>query len=186
MPPRVKITKQDIIETSVEMVRQSGEGALNARSIASALGCSTQPIFSNFESIEELENEVYIAAYNRYLGFIEREVSSGAYPEYKAFGMAYIRFAREEKELFKLLFMCERNGKTNPPPPDYTASVDILMQAKGITREKAELFHLEMWACVHGIGTMLATSFVELDNELVSLMLTDVYQGLSKRLEAKE
>ena len=88
MPPRVKITKQDIIETSVEMVRQSGEGALNARSIASALGCSTQPIFSNFESIEELENEVYIAAYNRYLGFIEREVSSGAYPEYKAFGMA--------------------------------------------------------------------------------------------------
>ena len=58
MPPRVKITKEDIIKTALELVRVGGEGAINARSIAGALGSSTQPIFSNFSSMEELEKEI--------------------------------------------------------------------------------------------------------------------------------
>ena len=41
--------------------------------------------------------------------------------------------------------------------------------------------HLEMWTCVHGIGSMLATSFLELDFELISRMLSDVYQGIRRR-----
>lgn len=186
MPPKVKITKEDIIKTTLELVRQGGEGMVNARSIASALGSSTQPIFSNFSSMEELENEVNMGAYQCYLDFIKKELSEGKYPPYKSYGMAYIRFAREEKELFKLIFMCDRNGKTTTPPPDYTESVEMIMKANNITKEEADLVHLEMWACVHGIGTMLATSFFDIDNELVSQMITDVYQGLRARLGAKE
>ncbi len=34
---------------------------------------------------------------------MRKEVESGEYPACK--GMAYIRFAKEEKELFKLLYM---------------------------------------------------------------------------------
>ena len=34
---------------------------------------------------------------------------------------------------------------------------------------------------VHGIATMFATGFVDLDWELVSKMLTDSYQGLRKQ-----
>ena len=105
MPPKTKITKQDIIEKALDLLREGGEGAINARSIASALGCSTQPIFSNFSSMEELEESVLLAAYECYLGFLRREAESGKYPAYKSFGMAYIRFAKEERELFKLLFM---------------------------------------------------------------------------------
>ena len=35
--------------------------------------------------------------------YMQREVESGEFPAYKANGMAYIRYAKEEKELFKLL-----------------------------------------------------------------------------------
>jgi hypothetical protein len=95
--------------------------------------------------------------------------------------MAYIRFAKEEKELFKLLFMCDKNGKKLVPTLDFDASVEMIMNANGITKEKATLLHLEMWACVHGIGVMLVTSFTDLEWELISTMLTDVYQGLRKK-----
>ena len=105
MPPKVKITKKDIIDKALELVREGGAEALNARSIARSLDCSTQPIFSNFESMEELEYSVLYAAFNKYLGFISAEIESGKYPAYKASGMAYTRFAREERELFKYLFM---------------------------------------------------------------------------------
>lgn len=182
MPPKVKITKEDIINTSLALVREKGEEAINARAIASALECSTQPIFSNFATMEELQESTVAAAYDIYLDFLKNEAESGKYPPYKAFGMAYIRFAKEEKELFRFLFMRDRKGKEITPTPDFSASVEMIMKANGITKEKAELMHLEMWTCVHGIGTMLATSFVSLECDLISNMLSDIYQGLRARL----
>ncbi len=186
MPPKIKVTKEDIIKTALEIVRKSGAESINARSIANELGCSTQPIFSNFSSMEELEEAVVAAAYDVYLGFLQGEVESGKYPEYKAFGRGYIRFAKEEKELFKLLFMCDRQGKELEVGADFEASVEYIMKAIKISKERAERMHLEMWASVHGIATMLATSFLELDSELISEMLSDVYRGLCMRHVAEE
>lgn len=186
MPPRVKITKEDIINTSVALVREKGEEAINARTIASALECSTQPIFSNFATMEELQQSTVTAAYEIYLQFLKNEAESGKYPPYKAFGMAYIRFAKEEKELFRFLFMRDRKGKEITPTPDFSASVEMIMKANKVTKEIAELMHLEMWTCVHGIGTMLATSFVSFSVELISDMISDVYQGIRLRHAVEE
>ncbi len=185
MPQKVKITKEDIINAAVSLAQKEGAGAVNARAIAAALGCSTQPVFSNFATMDDLQQAVILAAYERYLGFIKSETESGKYPPYKAFGMAYIRFAQEEKELFRLLFMRDRTGEDDSLSPDFEESVQMIMKANGIPRETAMLMHLEMWSCVHGIGTMLATAFLSLDEELVSRMLTDVYQGVRAR-HAKE
>jgi len=181
MPPKVKITKEEIVQTALMLLRKDGADAINARSIAAALNCSTQPVFSNFATMEQLQQAVADAAHGLYLSFLQNEVQSGKYPPYKAFGMAYIRFAKEERELFKLLFMCDREGKAVNPTADFTSSVEMIMRANGLPRETAERMHLEMWACVHGIGTMLATSFFAPEWELISDMLTDIYQGLRAR-----
>ena len=181
MPPKVKITESEIVQTALELLRVGGAQAVNARSIAAALNCSTQPIFSNFATMEKLQDAVSDAARKLYYDFISREVGSGAYPQYKAFGLAYIHFAKEEKEIFKYLFMCDRNGKDLTPTEDFEASVKIIMTANGISQESATRMHMEMWAFVHGIATMFATSFLELEWNVISDMLTDVYQGLRAR-----
>ena len=181
MPPKVKITKEDLINAAVALVRESGEEAINARTVAAALQCSTQPIFSNFATMEELRSAVIKAAFGLYLGFIEEEVKGGKYPRYKAFGMAYIRFAQEEKALYRLLFMRDRTGEEITPTVDFEESARMIQEANGVTAERARLMHLELWSCVHGIGTMLATSFLTLDWELISNILTDVYQGIRVR-----
>ena len=84
-------------------MRRQGAEALNARAVAGVLGCSTQPIFSNFATMEELRLAVVTEADRLCNDYIRREVEGGNYPPYKSSGMAYIRFAKEEKELFKLL-----------------------------------------------------------------------------------
>ena len=186
MPPKVKIAREEIVNAALEMIRQDGEASVNARSIAAVLGCSTQPIFSNFATMEELRGAVIDTAYECYLGFIQSEVKSGKYPQYKASGMAYIRFAREERELFRLLFMRDRTEEDTSPSPDFEDAAKAIATANGMTIEAARLLHLEMWSCVHGIGTMLATSFLTLDEELVSRMLTDVYLGTLARFLKEE
>ncbi len=186
MPPKVKITKEDIVKTALMLMRENGEAALNARAIAAALNCSTQPVFSNFATMEELQKAAIAAAYECYFGFLEREAASGKYPHYKAFGMAYIRFAKEERALFKLLFMRDRKGDALVPTPDFEASVAMIMAANDVEKERAQNMHMEMWACVHGIATMIATSFFEPEWDMISDMLTDVYQGIRSRNKGEE
>ena len=182
MAPKVKITKKDIIETAISLVRKEGSEAVNARRIAGELGCSTQPIFSNFLTMDELHSALIEDAYEIYFSFLQNEAESGKYPEYKAFGMAYTRFAREEKELFKLLFMSDKATREKMPSTDFNASIEMIMRANDVSHERAMLMHLEMWSCVHGIGTMLATSYLDLDEELISQILSDVYQGMRVRI----
>ena len=183
MPPKVKVTKKEIVAAALSLVRQNGPEALCARSVAGALGCSTQPIFSNFTTMEELQNETIAAAYALYSDFLQREARSGNFPTYKAYGMAYIRFAKEEKELFKLLFMRDRRGEDLSPSPDFLASVELIMQAYGLSLDLAQKMHMELWACVHGIATMIATSFLVLDWDLIGSMISDVFQGLRLKYE---
>ncbi len=186
MPPKVKITKEDIINAAVDIVKGSGAQAVNARNIASVLSCSTQPIFSNFSTMEDLRFAVIERAEAICGEYIRREIESGKYPVYKASGMAYIRFAKEEKELFKLLYMRDRSEESAPNETTLSNQMtDIVQNNTGIDAQEAKLFHLEMWAYVHGIATMFATGYLDLDWELVSNMLTDAYQGLRKQFDAE-
>ena len=136
--------------------------------------------------MEELEEEAMRTAFDLYLGFLNRECESKKYPKYKAFGMAYIRFAKEEKELFKLLFMRDRTGEALTLTEDFKSSVEMIMELSGVTRETAELMHLEMWTAVHGIATMHATSFLTLPPELISNILSDIYSGIRTTHISKE
>lgn len=182
MPPRIKITKEDIINAAVELVRSSGVQAINARTIASMLKCSTQPIFSNFTTMEELYLEVVKKSDMICNDYIKQEMEKGQYPAYKASGMAYICFAKEEKELFKLLYMRNRENEIVPESSELGDKMQSIVTSNtGLNNETAKLFHLEMWAFVHGIAAMFATGFLNLEDALVSRMLTDAYQGLRKQ-----
>ncbi len=55
MPPKVKITKEMILNTVLDITREVGFEAVNARSIASKLQCSTRPIFTCYENMNELK-----------------------------------------------------------------------------------------------------------------------------------
>lgn len=181
MPPSLKITKDAILEMAVCIVREQGGNALNARSLAQRLGCSTQPIFSNYENMDMLRQDVLHYAWGIYNQYMQKEIASGKYPDYKSSGLAYIRFAKDEQELFKLLFMCSRTTEeATAGEQDIRDIIDIIQRATGFSEELAKLFHLEMWTFVHGVAVMLVTSYLNWDWNFISDMLTDVYQGLLK------
>lgn len=182
MPPKNKISRDKILDAAMQLVRTQGAEALNARSIASAVGCSTQPIFSNFSTMEELKLVVVEKGDEIFSQFMQNQIEQGKYPPYKASGMAYIRFAKEERELFKLLYMRNRRGEPEPLQSKTDEQMDTLVQnGTGLGNEAGKLFHLEMWAAVHGLAVMAATDFIELDEELISRILTDTFQGLKSR-----
>ena len=180
MPPKVKVQKKEIVTGAVELVRKEGASALNARSLAKALNCSTQPIFSNFATMEELREAVMGEADELCASYVAREMEENRYPSYMASGMAYIRFAKEEKELFKLLHLQGQNEDGVGPLTDS----DFFTEGAEYAGEK--LLHLELWAYVHGIAAMFATSYLDLSWDLVSKMLSDSYANLKKQWDDKK
>ncbi len=182
MPPKAKFTKEEVVAAAIKIVREEGAGALTARTLGKGLGSSACPIFTLFSGMEEVQKAVLEGANALYEEYLRQDMQSGEYPPYKASGMAYIRFAKEEKELFKLLFMRDRSTETvTEDRESIRPLLELLKGNLGLDEEKAYLFHLEMWVYVHGIATMLATNYLQWDMEFVSLALTDMYLGLKSR-----
>lgn len=187
MPPKHKFKKEEITAAALNLVRSEGIDALTARAVAQKLQVSSKVIFGLFENMEELRQSVLESAYELYFDFVRRDMTSGHYPPYKSTGMAYIRFAVEEQQLFKLLFMCDRREqRQSTAGPDFEMAVDMIREANGISQDRATLLHMEMWICVHGIATMHATSFLTLEEEVISQILTDTYMGLLHRHLSEE
>lgn len=186
MPPAAKIKKEEIVAAALNLVRENGAGALNARAVAQKLNCSTQPIFSNYASMESLREDVIRCANEQYQQFLENGMKNSDYPAYKASGVTYIRFAKEEKELFKLLFMRDRSMEEIKEEKEELSGLIALVSANtGLSLDDAYLFHIEMWVCAHGIATMIATSYLEWEWDTISAILTDAYEGMKERYKNK-
>lgn len=54
MPPKAKVTKDNILDAALTIASKEGFSGITARSVAKELGCSVAPIYVNFETMEEL------------------------------------------------------------------------------------------------------------------------------------
>lgn len=174
MPPIKKYDRETIINIASKIVEKEGYKGLNARRLAKELGSSVNPIFNNFTSMEELQSEVT----KRIVKTYEDVMLEGAKHEksYKGIGLAYINFAKNYPEYFKILFMSSINEKAETLV-DRDLIVDTIIEAgqklTGFTYEEQKEFHIKVWMLTHGIACMLATRTVDLKDEDVDRLLEE-------------
>ena len=178
MAPTPKYSKEEITQLAFELVREKGYDMLTARDLAKRLNTSTRPIFTAFENMDELKKEVILKTNNLFEEYKKAEIESKKYPEYKASGMAYIRFAKEEKNLFKLLFMRDRTSETGIDDVSMSNEVSFITNNLKLSPDDATNFHIKMWIMMHGFATILATGYLDLDLDTISKMTTEVFNAL--------
>ena len=150
MPRTKQIEKQDILRAAAEVIRQKGESALTVRSIAGVLGCSTQPLYYEFANIEQLRAELLPYVRQQYLQF--------RCSNYKEFGRHFLNFARQEKELFRFVYLRRRApGETLLDDINYDETIRLLSQNLEMDPETARRMHHQMQYRCYGMGVMLAT-----------------------------
>lgn len=187
MPAKKQVTKEAILAAAFSLLKKEGFDSVNARNLANTLNCSTQPIYLSFKGMNELREALYPLAEEVYQSYVRAERNHSKESPYKAGGMAYVRFAKEEPHLFKLLFMRERTKTQAADEKKYlTETVQAIASQTGLSLDDAYRFHLEMWFMGHGIATMMVTSYFDLSMDEVSDMLDDAYQGLKARWLQKQ
>ena len=178
MPPRVRISKEMILNAALSLTREKGAGAVTAKAVAARLNCSTQPVFWHYENMEALKRDVFDEALKLFGGKLRRNRSDCRSP-YMGVGLNYIEFAAEEKELFRMLFMSDFGGTDRVRAElekDYVVSVIEL--SDGVTGAAAEDIYRTMWLFSHGIAAMTVTGTARFSDGEIRKMLSGVYRGL--------
>ncbi|MFC1863624.1 TetR/AcrR family transcriptional regulator [Thermodesulfobacteriota bacterium] len=157
MPPKINFRKEKIIQIAFEILRKEGLGALSARKIAMNLKCSTRPVYTAFRSMTELQDAVIEKARQYAMKYFQQNNDcTGSL--FLNMGIQYFRFAREEKELFKLLFLdgkmgmnLEKMGHPFLPLIDQMKKDDRLQD---ISEESLKRIGLNMWIYTHGLVSL--------------------------------
>ena len=185
MPPKVKITEEEILQAALEIIRSKGIAGVNARDIGKALGCSVQPVFRNFQNMEKLKEALYRKAEEALDSRMRGGMESHRIP-FLGIGLAYIQFAREEKNLFKLLFMSDEfKGKSvldMARGEDSREILGIIAGMTGLDITGAQQLFLAIWLLTHGIAALMATNSCEMSPEEITGLLMDAFGGMKMKL----
>ena len=182
MPRKVKFAAEDVIQAAVELVRKRGLQGLSAPAVAEELGGSTMPIYSHFNSMQDLEDEVVKKAWQLAASYQKKHFTGDIWIDQ---AVGYVVFAREEPHLFRCLldgrnlelkFQLNRHQweKLGVTLETYDGFEDL--DPEGVLRVRYSRAMLS-----HGIATAakigLTKIFLEND-KLLARFLTDASQAL--------
>ena len=185
MAPKNKFPKERMIEAALQVVRENGIDGLTAKTMADELGTSTQPVFTAFGSMDTVKQEVYAAAVRVYDGY----VAAGLKEKIAFFGvgMQYIRFAREEPELYRFLFL------TRTQDQEYSAMKSMrhlqelvrptLVNIYHITTEEADIYFRDLWFVVHSLSTLIVTGDCPYSDQEIGQILTSFSVSICKSIK---
>lgn len=189
MPPKPKYTKEQIIEAALGVVSQKGIDALTAKELGNALHTSATPIFTVFDSMQEVTDAVQVAAMERFASYAHK--TGADMPIFKQVGMQMILFAKEEPWLYRLIFMSQNSDvRSFDDIYAHLGSVadeclDTIEQDYGLSGEDAKVLFAHSWIHTYGIATLCATGMCDFTREEISGMLTQDFKAMMMLLKKK-
>ena len=182
MPPKPKFTKEEIVAAALELVSEKGIEALTARELGARLGSSARPIFTVFNSMEEVQVEVRAAALKRFESYAEKAMHYT--PVFKQVGMQMILFAMEEPKLYQLVYMSENAGATDFEGITQQLGdvaqlcVDVIQRDYGLSESDAKALFEHVWIYTFGIGALCATGMCRFSQEEIIQMLGQDFMAM--------
>lgn len=183
MPKKPATTKEAMIDGAFRLIKEQGYQVLTARNLASALGCSTQPIMYQFPNLDTLKDLTYQKAD----AFHSDYILSGS--DLLDIGLRYIRFAEEEPNLFRFLFQSGKFSGSSLEElisaPESAGILSVVCKELGLSKEEAAAFFEPLFAIVHGYACLIADNAVKYDPDAIKLALMNIADGLVKGTKEK-
>lgn len=181
MPPVVRYTRDAVLSAAYELVRRDGLSAFNARSVAQELGSSTQPIFRLFSGMDELRAGVMEMAREKMTEYMLEAVRNSDTP-YLTSGFSYVRFAQDEPELFKSLFIHGEGIDVEQMRPVPDELIGMIQQLGEFTVEQAKTLHGWLWVFTHGLAVSIATKSLTICENRLRKVLMGAYEAATLKL----
>ena len=185
MAPKNKFTREEMVAAAMRVVRAKGIAGLTAKTVADELGTSTQPVFTAFGSMDTVRQEIYAAAVRVYDGY----VNAGLHEKIPFFGvgMQYIRFAREEPELYRFLFLTRALDQEHSAMQSMRHLQALvrptLTRVYRISADEADLYFRDLWFVVHSLSTLIVTGDCPYSDGEIGQILTGFSLSICKSIK---
>ncbi|MGM9788171.1 MAG: hypothetical protein ACI3ZF_04615 [Candidatus Cryptobacteroides sp.] len=170
MPRTAFFSKETIISKALELVRAEGSDTLSARNLSKALNCSISPLFTVFENMDEIKTEVRKAAAQLFADYVDDVTDYN--PAFKEFGLRLVRFAKEEKNLFYLLFLDTEETGRDQVFKKAQECLEGIEEEYGITAQQADFLFTQMWTYTCGLAIMNMKGSEALSEDEISQRLS--------------
>ena len=180
MARKKEIDKQRILDAAYKLAVRGGIESLTARNIAKAVNCSTQPIYLEFENMQDLRNQV--------LARISDELKSNTLQQNFTgeplidLDLSYLYFAKEHVDLFRAMFVDGKFGNQ--------MIVDTLMglglekfkqqfDAEQFSEERLNHIVISNWIAATGLATLLINKMANFTQaQMISVLMAQIHEAM--------
>ncbi|MCQ2437051.1 MAG: hypothetical protein MJ099_01490 [Clostridia bacterium] len=170
MPRKAQNTKEEMLQAAFEIVQKEGYQAVNIRSVAHALNCSTQPISWQFGTMDNFRKELAIYTLQRIMEDYMRRRPS---PKNRFFTLceAYIDMAFDMPNTMR--FLCATNALGLPESylmkafePTSTGCLrKEIAEMYGMNEEQSIRFVEFVAIYIHGFSTLIFNDCLKIERE---------------------
>lgn len=182
MPAKPKYTREEVIDAAFEIARRNGIESITAREVGKRLNTSPSPIFTAFECMEQLKAEVWKRAGAEYDKRINAIFAQKTEKPYKQIGIETVRFAIDEPNLFRILFVRRRPNPRhgNIEMQDIQATdkaVKAIAENYLLSLEAARALHYQVWFYTFGLVVMCMNGVADLTDDQIEELLTRQFEA---------
>lgn len=175
MPRNALLTKEAVTAAGLAIVRREGQNALTARALSRELGCSLSPIFTVFKDMDEIQVSVKKAAEDYFADFM-KDVNEFE-PAFKEFGLRLVRFAKQDGNLFDMLFL-SRGGRSDIAGQIAQRSLMDIQQNYDLNDSQASMIFKQMWPVATGIASLCVHRPMAFSEEETGQILSNHFSGM--------
>ena len=175
MPRNALLTKEAVTAAGLAIVRREGQNALTARALSRELGCSLSPIFTVFKDMDEIQVPVKKAAEDFFADFM-KDVNEFE-PAFKEFGLRLVRFAKQDGNLFDMLFL-SRGGRSDIAGQIAQRSLMDIQQNYDLTDSQASMIFKQLWPVATGIASLCVHRPMAFSEEETGQILSNHFSGM--------
>jgi transcriptional regulator len=175
-----EIDKQRILDAAYKLAVRGGIESLTARNIAKAVNCSTQPIYLEFENMQDLRNQV--------LARISDELKSNTLQQNFTgeplidLDLSYLYFAKEHFDLFRAMFVDGKFGNQMIVDTLMGLGIEKFKQqfdAEQYSDERLKHIFIANWIAATGLATLLINKMANFTQaQMVSVLKAQIHDAM--------
>lgn len=178
MPPKTKFNKEQIINAALELAKELGVNGLTARKIAAKMDISTAPIYHHYSKMIDIEREVFDRSTKILIKYTQQTYTE--FP-FRNIGIGICLFARDERMLFRSLFM-EKHDFSNTINNFVKRAGKIMLKDtrfKRLNKKARQAILMKIWVFTHGLASLICMDIIP-DNSKVFIenIITDTGKAI--------
>ncbi len=178
-------TREHILKAAYELIEKDGFSNFTARNVANQMGVSTQPIYLEFDNMEDLKQTLIKEIFDD----LTKKVFSVEHTGDKVIDISinYIDFAQKNPRLFMAMYLDEKGGGKAMYDLSYRFFKETLLQEKeyqNLSEEYIEALFHGTWITITGLATlMLSKVIVPSRQQTISIIENSVNAILESNYE---